>query len=41
MLQCGNLLDTIPALLLTNWHKPLKTLFMTVGAQGEMQNQDL
>ena len=40
-MQYGNLLDTIPASTLSNWRKPLKSLFMTVGAQGEMQNQDL
>jgi len=40
-MQYGNLLDTIPASTLSNWRKPLKNLFMTVGAQGEMQNQDL
>jgi len=41
MMQYGNLLDTIPTSSLSNWRKPLKRLFMTVGAQEKMQNQDL
>jgi len=41
MMQYGNLLDTIPPSSFSNWRKPLKLLFMTVGAQEEMQNQDL
>jgi hypothetical protein len=41
MMQYGNLLDTIPASTLSNWRKPMKGLLMTVGAQGEIGNQDL
>jgi hypothetical protein len=40
MMQYGNLLDTVLASTLSNWRKPLKSSFMTVGAQGEMQNQN-